>query len=185
MPRSDPTAEALEQDALFEATYAELRRLAASFLRSERPTHTLQPTSLVNEAYLRLRRAANVEIADRSHFVGVAVRAMRQILIDHARRHRAIKRSGQTVTLHEGLLGDHAPDIDLIALDQALHRLGDLDARRAQIVELRFFGGLECEEVADQLGISTRTVVRQWRSSRAFLLRELADPSQDREIPVG
>lgn len=173
MSRSRSPSGTVERDALFEATYAELRRLAASFLRSERPTHTLQPTGLVNEAYLRLRRAAEVDVGDRSRFVGIAVRAMRQILIDHARRHRALKRSGQTVTLREGLLGARAADIDLLALDQALERLAALDARRAEIVELRFFGGLECEEVADQLGISTRTVVRQWRSSRAFLLHQL------------
>lgn len=179
MSRSGHLDPDTQHDALFEATYAELRRLAASFLRSERATHTLQPTGLVNEAYLKLRRDANVHVCDRSHFVGVAVRAMRQILIDHARRRRALKRNGQAVTLEEGLLGVQSQRIDLIALDQALERLGALDRQRAQIVELRFFGGLECEEVADQLGISTRTVVRQWRSSRAFLLRELAGAAEN------
>lgn len=184
MSQSVPPLGAAERDALFEATYAELRRLAASFLRSERPTHTLQPTGLVNEAYLRLSRASTVAVGDRAHFVGIAVRAMRQILVDHARRHRALKRSGQTLTLHEGMLGDDPTNIDLLALDQALERLGQLDARRARIVELRFFGGLECEEVAQQLGISSRTVVRQWRSSRAFLLRELdTDSARDQAAP--
>lgn len=161
-------------DELFAQIYDELRRLAASYLRGERPDHSLQPTALVNEVYLRLRNARSHTYADREHFLATAARAMRQVLVDHARRRGAKKRRGQTVTLRDGLLGREHQALDFLALDQALRSLTALDSDRAQIVELRFFGGLTVDEVAGVVGKSRRTVLRQWRSSRAFLLRELA-----------
>jgi len=165
--------EALER--LLPAVYGELKRLAASYLRSERPDHTLQPTALVHEAYLRLQGQRSVVWSNRAHFYGIAARIMRRILVDHARRRGAAKRDGAAlrVTLVDADAGadDRAPE--LIALDSALTTLEELDPQQARIVELRFFGGLTVEETADAAGISTATVKREWRTARAWLRREI------------
>jgi RNA polymerase sigma factor (TIGR02999 family) len=157
---------------LLPKVYGELRALAASYFRG-RGHQTLQPTALVNEAFLRLARAGG-EIRDRSHFFAVAATAMRQILTDRARRRRALKRGGpekERVTLS----GIAAPDgaIDLVVLDDLLSRLAALDARQARLVELRFFAGLTEEEAAETLGVSLRTVQKDWRKAKAWLLAEL------------
>jgi RNA polymerase sigma-70 factor, ECF subfamily len=162
---------------LFDVLYRELRRLAEGAMRAERANHTLQPTALVHEAFLRL--AGNQgRFESRAHFLGVAASAMRRVLVDHARGRNAQKRgSGATLVTVSDL--DDLPqptgqDIDLIALDDALSRLIALDARQAQIVELRFFGGLSVEETAAVVGVSERTVKREWQVSRAWLRREIA-----------
>jgi RNA polymerase sigma-70 factor, ECF subfamily len=161
---------------LMPLVYDELRRLADSYLRRERPDHTLQPTALVNEAYLRLVDQTRARLRDRSHFFAVAARQMRRVLVDHARRHHADKRGGgaRRVSLDEA--AEHAQaarDLDLVALDAALNRLAELDARQARIVELRFFGGLTVEETARALGVSATTVKDDWQSARAWLRREV------------
>ncbi len=160
-------------DRYFLEVYSQLRALAGSYLQQERPEHTLQPTALVNEAYVRLRHAAHGGFADHRHFLAMAARAMRQILIESARLRRADKRRGQKVTLDEGLLASDPRSVDLLALDDALEALSRVDEKRARIVELRFFAGLSCEEAAEVLKMSSRSVVRQWRSSRAFLLQRI------------
>jgi RNA polymerase sigma factor (TIGR02999 family) len=161
-------------DRLAAVIYAELHRLAEYALRRESAGHTLQPTELVHEAFSRLVDQRGVEWKNRSQFFGIASQAIRRILIDHARRRRAAKRDhGVRVTLTD-VAGDAASDpLDLIALDDALTRLEILDPRPARVVELRFFAGLEVEEVATALGISPATVKRDWTFARAFLLRVL------------
>ena len=163
--------EALER--LMPAVYGELKRLASSYLRSERPDHTLQPTALVHEAFLRLQGQRSVEWSNRAHFFGIAARIMRRILVDHARRRRAAKRDGAALrlTLADAGPNDRAPE--LIALDSALTSLEQLDPQQARVVELRFFGGLTVEETAEAAGISTATVKREWRTARAWLRREI------------
>jgi RNA polymerase sigma factor (TIGR02999 family) len=162
----------------FALVYDELRRLAASALRHERPDHTLQPTALVHEAYLRLADEPTGRWENRSHFLAVAARAMRRILVDHARRHNAAKRGSGAVCLHLDDLEHAAPSeadaVDLVALDDALGRLSELDPRQARIVELRFFGGLSVEETAAIIDASPRTVRRDWQFARAWLKREMA-----------
>lgn len=163
-------------DDYMPAVYAELRRLAAHYLRGERPGQTLQPTALVNEAYLRLRRDRPERWQNRAHFCAIAAHAMRQILIERARARHALKRGGgqPRVTFDESLPAAAAdPGVDLVALDAALERLAALDASQAKIVELRFFGGLSIEETAEALDISPATVKRHWAVARAFLLKEL------------
>lgn len=156
--------------------YGELRRLAASHLRSERGDHTLQPTALVHEAFLRLVGQRSVSWASRAHFYGIAAQMMRRVLVDHARRRLAAKRSPGTLYLD---LGEHAaaavPDRapELLSLDRALTELERLDPRQARVVELRFFAGLSVEETAEVAGISTATVKREWRTARAFLRHEI------------
>jgi RNA polymerase sigma factor (TIGR02999 family) len=158
--------------------YGELRRLAASYLRRERPDHTLQPTALVNEAYLRLVDQRSVSWANRAHFFGIAAQLMRRILVDHARRRQAAKRAAvYRVTATAGSpSGDRAPE--LLALDGALSDLEKLDARQARIVELRFFAGLTVEETAEVTGVSPATVKREWRTARAWLRREIGRESK-------
>jgi RNA polymerase sigma factor (TIGR02999 family) len=175
----DPSA--LEQ--LIPVVYEELRDLAAHYIRRERSDHTLQPTALVHEAYMRL--AGHVEQhgadwRDRAHFFGVAARVMRQVLVDYARAHQAAKRgSGQTrVTLSEGVRVVEEETIDLLALEVALTRLAQLDAEQARLVELRFFAGLTVEETAEVVGRSPTTVKREWRAARAWLHRELASSAE-------
>jgi RNA polymerase sigma factor (TIGR02999 family) len=166
--------EADAQAELVPQVYSELRALAASYLRGQRRDHTLQPTALVHEAFLRLVRADASAWQDRAHFFAVAATAMRQILTDHARRRQAAKRGGAEqvrVTLSGVAAGDSP--IDLIALNDILTKLAALDERQARIVELRFFGGLTEEEVASALGVSLRTVQKDWRSAKAWLLTEL------------
>lgn len=161
-------------DALAPIIYAELHRLATALMRRERDGHTLQPTALVHDAYLRLAGQRGMEWQGRSHFFGVAAQAMRRILVDHARRRDAVKRDGgDRVTFDEALLADHGRSLELIALDDAMQRLAALHARSARVVELRFFGGLEIEEVATVLGVGRATAVRDWTFARAFLQREL------------
>jgi len=162
---------------LFDVLYRELRRLAESVMRAERANHTLQPTALVHEAFLKL--AGNEgRFESRAHFLGVAAAAMRRVLVDHARGRNAQKRgSGATLVTVNDLdaLPQPAPeDIDLVVLDDALSRLTALDSRQGQIVELRFFGGLSVEETAAVVGVSERTIKREWQTSRAWLRREIA-----------
>lgn len=161
---------------LLDVVYAELRSIAAAQMRGERPDHTLQPTALVHEAYVRLVGSGSRSLGDRSHFVNAASRVMRRVLIDHARARNAAKRSGNLrVTLDEGIAGGVEPVVDVLSLDNALNRLAAVEPRWAQVVELRFFGGLEIAEVAALLEISTATVKRDWQFARAWLARELGD----------
>ena len=168
---------AVEQ--LLPLVYDELRRLAGGYLRRERPGQTLQATALVHEAYVRLIKDRGQPWHDRAHFIGIAARSMRQILVERARRRRAAKRWGgqERITLDERVLGVAAPagGVDLVALDAALERLAALDAQQARIVELRYFGGLTVEDTAAALDISPATVKRHWTVARAWLKRELAD----------
>jgi RNA polymerase sigma factor (TIGR02999 family) len=151
----------------------ELRRLARAHLRRERRDHTLQPTALVNEAYLRLIHIDRIQWRDRTHFFAFASRVMRRILVDHARAHRAAKRSGWKVTLTPGVEVGERKDLDIIALDAALDELALMDARQARLVELRFFAGLTIDETADVLGVGAATVARDWATARAWLYRRL------------
>lgn len=163
-------------DSLLPVVYQELRRLAASYLRRERPGQTLQPTALVNEAYLRLLKDRPERWQNRAHFCAIAAHSMRQILIERARARHAQKRGGERarVTLDEGLVGAEDRSIDLLALDEALERLSAMDPDQARLIELRFFGGLTVEETAEVMGISPATVKRHWTIARAWLARELA-----------
>ncbi len=159
----------------------ELRALAGAMLRQERSDHTLQPTALVNEVYLKLVDQTSAEYADRRHFMAVAARAMRQILVDHARARGAIKRGGQMVrvTLDEALLRDQACDVDMGALDDALGELEKVDSRKSRVVELRFFGGMTNQEAAEVLGVSPKTTEADWYVARAWLRRALSgEPSE-------
>jgi RNA polymerase sigma factor (TIGR02999 family) len=165
--------EALDQ--LLPVVYKELRRLAQSYLKSERPNHTLQATALVNEAYLRLVDEEHRHVENRSQFFAVAAQAMRRILIDHARRKRSEKRGGGVapVTLDEGKGAPSEDPVDVLALDLALRELAEVDPRQARVVELRYFGGLSIEETAKVLEISTATVAREWTLARAWLRLQL------------
>jgi RNA polymerase sigma factor (TIGR02999 family) len=170
--RGDRTA----GDQLLPVIYAELHRRAAAAMRREQDGHTLQPTALVHEAYMRLVDQRRVEWQNRAQFYGVAAQLMRRILIDHAREHLAQKRGGgaHQVTL-SGI--EAVPDddpVDVLALHEALERLARLDARQARLVELRYFGGLSIEETAEALDVSPATVKREWATARAWLKRELA-----------
>jgi RNA polymerase sigma factor (TIGR02999 family) len=161
---------------LMPIVYQELRRLAGHYLRRERPGQTLQATALVHEAYLRLLKDRQDRWQNKAHFCAIAANAMRQILIERARARHALKRGGAQlarVTLDEALVPGASPDVDLLALDEALERLAALDAGQARIVELRYFGGLTVEETAEALGISPATVKRHWTVARAWLAREL------------
>lgn len=153
--------------------YDELRRIAAGYIRRERPGQTLQATALVNEAFLRLRSEQPRSFADRRHFVAIAALSMRQILVQRARARKAAKRGGapDRVTLDESLLSTQPHNVDVLALDEALNRLAALDPEQARIVELRYFGGLTVEETAEVVGISSATVKRQWAMARAWLKR--------------
>lgn len=162
-------------DQLVPLVYAELRRIAARQLRAERGNHTLQPTALVNELYLRLVDQRGVDWQNRAHFLGVAARVMRRILVDHARRHGARKRGDgiQAVPLEEASDLPASNEIPILALDQALARLEEVDHELARIVELRAFGGLTIEEAAHVLKVSPSTAKRDWRTAKAWLTREL------------
>ena len=162
-------------DELFPLVYAELRRIAAREMRHEKPGRTLQTTALVHEAYLRLLKDASLSFENRAHFLGIAARAMREILIEHARARSARKRGGGAVrlTLDDLVASVPSPSVDVLALDEALQRLARLDERHARVVELRYFGGLSVEETAVALGLSPATVKRAWTLARAWLFREL------------
>jgi RNA polymerase sigma factor (TIGR02999 family) len=164
-------------DRLFAASYQELRHLAAWHLRKERPGHTLQPTALVHELYVRLFAGEPVEWQNRAHFFAVAARQLRRLLIEHARARLAEKRGGGHVRLSLSEVGGLAAhrEEDLIELDEALNRLEELDPRSARVVELRFFGGLTEQEAAEAIGISVATLKRDWDFARAWLLSQLAD----------
>lgn len=170
-------------DALLPIVYKELRRLAHFQLRQERPDHTLQSSALVNEAYLRLLGLNTPQWEGRSHFFAIAAQQMRQILVDYARRHRAGKRGGgvDTLSLEDAaiLSPGRAKPLDVVALDDALKALAQVDARKAQVVELRFFGGLTFEETADVLKVSAVTVARDWSTARAWLHREMRRGTSD------
>lgn len=161
---------------LFSLVYDELHRLAAHYLRQERPDHTLQTTGLVHEAYIRLMGQTASNWQDRSHFFALAAQSMRRILVDYARAHRAGKRGGslQKVSLEEPLVISEEQSGMMMALDEALDRLAHLDARQSKIVELRYFGGFTIQEVAKLLAISPRTVEREWDMARAWLHAELS-----------
>ncbi|MCI0433419.1 MAG: sigma-70 family RNA polymerase sigma factor [Gemmatimonadetes bacterium] len=163
-------------DRLIPLVYTELHRVASRQLRSERPDHTLQPTALVHEAYARLIDA-DVEWTDRAHFFAVAARTMRRVLVDHARGRQREKRGGGAicVTLDEGLQVESGDPHELLALDAALDRLHALDARKADIVQLHYFGGLTYDAIAEALGISPATVDRDLRMAKAWLHAELGE----------
>ena len=160
---------------LFPLIYDELHRLAQRYLRRERPDHTLQATALVHEAYLKLLGQRNAAWANRAHFMAVAATAMRRILVNHAKSHRAARRGGgrAKLTIDEAAAVFEDRAIDLIALDEALTRLAEVDPDQARIVELRFFGGLSVDDTARHLGVSARTVHYDWAMARAWLRGEL------------
>ena len=166
---SDPAASA--PDHLLPIIYDELHRLAASYLRRERPGHTLQPTALVHEAYVRLLDQRQVDWSNRAQFMGLAAVMMRRILVNHARDRVAAKRGGGAERVPLTLAGDAIgpPEVNLLDLHEALDRLNEIDPRKAQIVELKFFGGLTTEEIAETVRISSATVERDWKFARAWL----------------
>ncbi|HQR37892.1 MAG TPA: sigma-70 family RNA polymerase sigma factor [Blastocatellia bacterium] len=163
-------------DELMPLVYAELRRMAAGYLRGERAGHTLQPTALVHEAYLKLADQSGLQPESRAHFLGIAARMMRQALVDHARRHRASKRAGALVrvTYDEDLPVPQEFDVEVIELNDALDALAATDERLARVVELRYFGGLTISETAEVLDVGTATVEREWRLARAWLHRAIS-----------
>jgi RNA polymerase sigma factor (TIGR02999 family) len=164
------------QEELFRLIYGELRRLADSYMRNQPSDHTLQPTALVNEAYLRLMRGADAPWNDRAHFLTAAARAMRSILVDFARRRKAQKRGGGRgkVTLDESAHAGKHPSAEVVAVHDALEKLEEVDPQGSRIVELRFFGGLSMEEAARILEISEATAYRSWNLARSWLYREIA-----------
>ncbi|HMO80037.1 MAG TPA: sigma-70 family RNA polymerase sigma factor [Pyrinomonadaceae bacterium] len=164
-------------DRILPFIYDELRRLAGSYLRRERPDHTLQPTALVHEAYMKLIDQKKVQWQNRAHFFGIAAQVMRRLLMDHARKHLANKRGGDAEVLpleEEILVVSHDRSAELLALDDALERLSEIDPPKARVVELRYFGGLSIEETAEVLGVSVPTVNRHWKMAKAWLYSELA-----------
>lgn len=171
------------QEGLFPLVYEDLRRIARRHLRREREGHTLQPTALVNEAYLRLAEQSRASWQNREQFYAVAAMMMRRILVNHARAHAAGKRGAGARRLSIERIDFAAPEhyADLLALDEALGRLAALDARKALLVELRYFGGLENREMAQVLGVSERTIQKDWQVARAFLYRELSTTVMSRE----
>lgn len=175
--KGDPDA----REALMPLVYNELRKLAASHLRRERADHTLQPTALVHEVYLRLAEQKNVQWQDKSHFFGVTAQLMRRVLVDHARSHMADKRGSgfPKVSLNEAIVMSRERPAELLALDESLTQLASTDPQQGRIVELRVFAGLTIEQTAEVLGISRATVKRDWSLAKAWLMREIdkAEPS--------
>ena len=163
------------RDDVIEAVYQELRRMADRYLRFESPGHTLQPTALVHEAYLRLIDQTKVSWQNRAHFFGVAAQMMRRILVDHARTKQRDKRGGpaRKLSLDEAMDVSKERAADLVALDSALESLTEIDARKSRVVELRFFGGLSVEETAEVLAVSPQTIMRDWKLAKAWLYQEL------------
>lgn len=163
-------------ERLMPLVYNELRRLASNYLRRERAGHTLQPTALVNEAYLKLVDQKNAKWQNRAQFFGISAQLMRRILVDHARQHQAVKRGGsnqQRLSITSVEQFAKQPEVDLLALNEALDELAKLDPQQGRIVELKFFGGLSIEETAEVLGIGHATVERDWKMARAWLRRQL------------
>jgi RNA polymerase sigma factor (TIGR02999 family) len=173
MPKPpEPTKSSVE---LFPVIYDELRRLAAAYMRRERPGHTLQPTALVHEAYLRVARETAIGWAGKTHFVAIAAIQMRRVLVDHARKRNAQKNGGgwERITLDDAVAVGSDRTVDIIALDAALQNLRQLDARQSTVVELRLFGGLSDAELAEYLGVSERTIREDWRAAKAWLAQAL------------
>ena len=168
-------------DKLVPLVYQELRALAGRYMRHERPDHTLQPTALVNEAYVRLMDVNRIQWQNRAHFLAVAAQTMRRILVEFARHRRRQKRGGSAVRVPIDDAMEIAQDkeLDLVALSDALSALAAFDPRMSQAVELRFFGGLTVQETADVLKVSPETVMRDWKTAKAWLLRELSRSSRD------
>jgi RNA polymerase sigma factor (TIGR02999 family) len=171
-----------DKSALDEMTpvmYEELRRLAKHFLAGERSDHTLQPTALVHEAYLRLVDQHAVDWRNRAHFFGVAAAMMRRILINHARAHQAAKREGysQAIALEDALGVFTNPHVSVLELNEALGNLAEMDPQQGRVVELRYFGGLTIDETAEVMGISPATVKREWGTARLFLLQQMEGPA--------
>jgi RNA polymerase sigma factor (TIGR02999 family) len=170
MQSGDPTA----SEKLLPLVYNELHRLAKSYMRRERPNHTLQPTALINETYLRLT-GDTINWQNRAHFVGVAANIMRRVLVDHARAHKAGIRGGnlQRVEFEEGIAISKERSNEMLQLDDALNKLEEVNPRQAKVVELRYFGGLSVEEIAAILNIGPRTVEREWASARVWLFERM------------
>ena len=170
-------------DQLTPVVYDELRRLAASYMRRERQDHTLQSTALVNEAYLKLVDQKNVVWQNRAHFFGIAAQMIRRILVDHARAHKAEKRGGGAgvLSLDEAIGVPENHDVEILALNDALTRLTEMDPKQGRIVELRFFTGLSIEETAEVVGVSPATVKREWAAARAWLFREISRKPEGEE----
>jgi RNA polymerase sigma factor (TIGR02999 family) len=182
MPAGHEITELLEQwgagdkqafDRLMPCIYDELKRIAAGYLRGERPGHTLQPTALVHEAYLRMVHLHSPKIENRKHFLVLAAQAMRRVLVDHARRHHAGKRDSQLLPPDSGLVIQPDLDFDVVALDDALNCLSLFDPEKERIVELRYFAGLSVAETAEVVGRSPATVKREWTVAKAWLYRRL------------
>jgi len=169
----DPTA----VNTLMEMVYGELRRIAGHYFRQEAEGHTLQPTALVHEAYLQLVNVKDVEWKDRNHFFAIAARTMRQILVHHAIRKKSLKRGGgcERVSLDEGLALSREKTVDILVMEEGLRELERRDSRSAQIVELRFYGGLREVDVAEAMGLSRRTVQQEWRHAKAWLRNYLSE----------
>jgi RNA polymerase sigma factor (TIGR02999 family) len=166
-------------DQLMPCIYDELKRVAGSYLRVERPGHTLQPTALVNEAYLRMVRLRSPKIENRKHFIVLAAQAMRRVLVDHARRHNAGKRDMRLLPPDSGVVIQPVLELDMVALDDALSLLSQFDPDKERIVELRYFAGLTVEETADVVGRSPATVKREWAVAKAWLYRKLEGEAPD------
>ena len=166
-------------DEMTPIVYDELRRMARRLLAAERPDHTLQPTALVHEAYLRLIDQRAVDWRNRAHFLGVAATMMRRILINHAKANQAAKREGyaSAISLEDAFGVFTNPEVDLLDLDHKLDKLTELDPQQGKVVELRYFGGLSIEETAEVLGISTATVKREWGTARLWLLQQMEGPA--------
>jgi RNA polymerase sigma factor (TIGR02999 family) len=161
-------------NALVPLVYADLRRLAHRYLQKQRPDHTLQSTALVHEAYLRLAKREKMRFGNRTHFLAVLARIMRQVLVDYARKHHAAKRdAGIKLVLGEAIAPNSLRQVSVVVLDDALQGLSQLDSRQGQIVELRFFGGLSLEETALVLGVSCATVKREWMTARLWLKKQM------------
>ena len=168
-------------DQLMPIVYEELRRQAARYLRREQAGHTLQTTALIHEAYVRLVDQRNMQWQNRAHFFGIAAQMMRRILVDHARSKKRAKRGGSEVrvSLDEATVAVKGQDLDVVALDEALQRLAEIDEQQSKVVELRFFSGLSVEETAEVMGISKSTVKRDWSMAKAWLHRELSGQKQE------
>lgn len=179
--RAAASGDRQDVDALMAAIYDDLRRMADSYLRGERHDHTLQPTALAHEAYLKLVDQRSTDWQDRAHFFAIAARILRRILVDHARQKQAVKRGAdaQRVSLLDAEIHTSPASIDLVALDEALEQLRSINERQSRIVELRFFGGLTLDEIAEALSLGQRTVDREWKAAKAWLLFALSDEDHD------
>lgn len=172
------SGEATALEELLPLVYGELRRLANSYLQRERSNHTLQPTALVHEAYIRLIGQKSIAWENRAHFFGVSARLMREILIEHARARGRQKRGGEfktMIALDDAISFSNEKQLDVVAIDEALTKLETLDDRQARIVEMKFFGGMTIEEIAEVSGISPATVKREWSTAKLFLYKTLSD----------